>query len=79
MSNSLQKIGGSKTISFQKAQILKSFKSRHFEKGQALGKSPAFLDSDRLGYRTTLSSRSLRYARAVFFLNDKGISYGTGD
>jgi hypothetical protein len=50
MSNSLQKIGGSKPISFQKAQIFKHFKSRHLEKGQAipLEKVPLFLDLNSL-------------------------------
>jgi hypothetical protein len=72
MSNSLQKNWGPKADQFPKSSNLKYFKSRHFEKGQTLGKSPTFLDSDRLGYRTTLSSRSLRYAQAVFFLDGKG-------
>jgi hypothetical protein len=72
MNNSLQKIGGAKPISFQRAQIFKPFKSRHFEKGQTLDQSPTFLDSDRLDYRTTLTSRCLRYAWEVFFLNGKG-------
>jgi hypothetical protein len=51
MRNSLQKIGGSKPISFQKAQILKSFKSRHFEEGQTvpLENVPFFLDWIFLG------------------------------
>jgi hypothetical protein len=42
--------GGSKPISFQKAQIFKIFKSRHLEKGQAipLEKSPTFLDLNSL-------------------------------
>jgi hypothetical protein len=62
---------GLKTDQFPKSSNFGSFKSRHFEKGQTLGKSLTFLDSDRLGYRTTLSSRSLRYTRAVFFLNSK--------
>jgi hypothetical protein len=47
MGNSVPKIGGSKPISFQKAQIFKLFKFRHLEKGQAPphGKSPTFFGS----------------------------------